>query len=65
MIENINPRWSLWIARTGGGPNHEFMAWIGRHWVEWCALNGRNRYHPKSKQDHVDFDAWLEGRSAP
>lgn len=59
MSGGANPRYAIWRAHTGETLNHEFMIWIGQRWIEWCAINGRNRDNAKSRQDHEDFDAWL------
>lgn len=43
------------------GNNANFMVWIIQRWGEWAKLTGRDRY-THTRQDHEDFDAWLQSQ---
>lgn len=46
------------------GQMMEFILWINAKWVEWRALNKRERFSPLSLGDHAAFDQWLAAEVA-
>jgi hypothetical protein len=48
----LNPYWAVWLAATGGGPNHEYMIWNGR---EWTDFDKRNGFNERQRPIHKDL----------
>jgi hypothetical protein len=58
-------RWQLYkqaksIEQDKDVKGHDYICWINDKWSEWCKINGIPRYAPKSSQQHLDFDKWLQ-----
>lgn len=56
------PYWRSWLAATGGGPTHHYMAWVTRQWRLWAAETGETRrildgcWQPRQQ---ARFSRWL------
>lgn len=66
-VDDYNPRW-VQYCRVHNIPVDKkpemvylYIIWISQKWEKWDSLNGNPRFH--TKQDHIDFDKWLESEN--
>lgn len=46
--------------RWPGGKMCGFIVWMGHRWLAWRRLRNRPVNDILSREDHADFNAWLE-----